>query len=64
MELFRDEPNSGFNNNRDRINYFIKDSESFNYKISITGKLENDDVNFWRTLNIPLINCEVYLDLT
>ena len=61
---YRDEPNSGFNNNRDRINYFIKDSESFNYKISITGKLENDDVNFWRTLNIPLINCEVYLDLT
>ena len=40
---YRDEPNSGFNNNRGRINYSIKDSESFNYKISITGKLENDN---------------------
>ena len=29
---YRDEPNSGYyNNNRDRIHYFIKDSESFNY---------------------------------
>ena len=37
---YRDEPNSDFNNNnnsRDRINYSIKDSESFNYKTSITG---------------------------
>ena len=41
---YRDEPNSGFNNNnRDRINYSIKDSDSFNYKTSITGQLENDD---------------------
>ena len=78
---YRDEPNSCFNinNNRDKINYSIKDSESFNYKTSITGKLEDDneekdDVkivvplkhlsNFWRTLNIPLINCEVSLDFT
>ena len=39
---YRDEPNSGFNsNNRDRINYSIKDSDSFNCKTSIT--LENDD---------------------
>ena len=30
---YRDEPNSGFNNNnRDRIYYSIKDSESVNYK--------------------------------
>ena len=50
----------------------IKDSKSFNYKTSITGKLEGgnlekDDVkivvplkylnNFWRTLDMPLINC-------
>ena len=53
--------------------------ESFDYKTSITGKLEGnnlekDDVeivvslkylsNFWRTLDIPLINCEVFLTLT
>ena len=54
-------------------------SESFNYKTSITGKLEGNEAekenikivvplkylsNFWRTLGIPLINCEVSLDLT
>ena len=65
---YRDEPNSGAVGN---INYSIKDSKSFNYKTSITGKLEGknvekDDVeivvplkylsNFWRTLDIPLIN--------
>ena len=37
---YRDESSSGYNNeNRDRIHYSIKDSESFNYKKSITGKL-------------------------
>ena len=41
---YRDEPNSGYNNNnRDRIHYSIKDSESFNYKTSITGKLKNNE---------------------
>ena len=42
---YSDEPNSGCNNdNRDRIHYSIKDSESFNYKMrSITGKLENNE---------------------
>ena len=77
---YRVEPNSSFDiNNRDSINYSIKDSDSFNYKISTTGQLENDDEEkedikivvplkylskFWRTLNIPLINCETSLDLT
>ena len=72
---YRDEPNSGVNNN---INYSIKDSKSFNYKTSITGKLEGNDTgkeaeivvplkylsNFWRTLDMPLINCEINLILT
>ena len=41
---YRDEPNSGYNNNnRDSIHYSIKDSESFNYKTSITDKLENNE---------------------
>ena len=77
---YRDEPSSGFNNNnRDRMNYSIKDSYSFDNKTSITGQLENDDEekeeikivvslkylsNFWRTLDIPLINCKISLDLT
>ena len=35
---YRDEPNSGFNNNnRDRINYSNKDSDSFNNKTSKQG---------------------------
>ena len=43
---YRDEPNSGA---VEKINYSIKNSKSFDYKISITGKLvgnnvEKDDV--------------------
>ena len=70
----RDEPNSGANNS---INYSIKDSKSFDYKASITGKLEGNNTekeaeivvpikhlsNFWRTLDMPLINCEINLIL-
>ena len=73
---YRDEPNSGAVGN---INYSIKDSISFDYKTSITRKLEGNNVekddieivvplkylsDFWRTLDIPLINCEVPLILT
>ena len=64
---YKDEPNSGANNN---INNSIKDSKSFDYKTSITGKLESNNTkkeveivgplkhlsNFWRTLDKPLIN--------
>ena len=67
-QYFRDEPDD---NN-------IEDSESFKSKIKITGKTPNNnnekDVeimvplkylsNFWRTLEMPLINCEVNLILT
>ena len=57
----------------------MKDSKSFDYKTSITGKLEGSNVekedleivvslkcfsNFWRTLDMPLINCEISLILT
>ena len=35
---YRDEPNSGTEGN---INYSIKDSKSFGYKTSITGKLQD-----------------------
>ena len=68
---YRDEP-------KNNINCSIKDSKSFDYKTSITGKLEGINKtkhveiavslkylnNFWRTLNIPLISCEVNLILT
>ena len=66
-QYYRDEPNDNLAN-----------SESFKSKIKITGKTPNNsnekDVeimvllkyvsNFWRTLEIPLINCEVNLILT
>ena len=66
-QYFRDEPDND-----------IEDSESFKSKIKITGKTPNNnnvkDVeimvplkylsNFWRTLEMPLINCEVKLCLT
>ena len=75
-KYYRDEPNSSAVRN---INYSIKDSKSCNYKTSITGKLEGNNVekddveivvplkclgNFFRPLKIPLINCEVSLILT
>ena len=63
---------------RDQPNDDLADSESFKSKIKITGKTSNNgnekDVeimvplkylsNFWRTLEMPLINCEVNLILT
>ena len=66
-QYYRDEPNDN-----------LTDSESFKSKITIKGKTPADgnekDVeitvplkylsNFWRTLEIPLINCEVNLILT
>ena len=73
----RVEPNSGING---AINYSIRGSESFDYKANfIEGdvmqkSLTKNDViivvplkylsNFWRSLNITLINCEVELILT
>ena len=65
----RDEPSNPLSSN----------SESFKYKTNVIGKTpENNDSltdvkvviplkhlsNFWRALNIPLINCEVELILT
>ena len=75
---YRDEPNSGVGGHNNNVNYSIKDSKSCDYKTNITGKLEGinktKDVeivvplkylsNFWRTLNMPLINCEINLILT
>ena len=52
-------------------------TDSFNFKVKITGRTESDGTkyveimvplkylsNFWRTLEMPLINCEVNLTLT
>ena len=62
---------------KDGPNDSIADFESFKYKVKITGKTKNDNgntknveiyvslkylSNFWRTLEMPLINCEVNLE--
>ena len=63
---------------RDDRNDDITESESFKYKIKIiektsaAGNTKNVKIavplkylsNFWRTLEIPLINCEINLILT
>ena len=76
---YRDDPNSVLGGTNNNINYSIKDSKSFDYKTSIAGKFGDsnrtkEDVkfsvplkhlsNFWRTLDMPLINCEVSLILS
>ena len=66
-KYYKDDPNDN-----------IADSESFKSKVKITGKTPADRntknveiivplkylSNFWRTLEMPLINCEVNLILT
>ena len=71
---YRDEPSSGIGGENGNVNYSTKKFlKSFEYKTKITGKwggIDNDVEitvplnylsNFWRTLNMPLINCEVSL---
>ena len=41
---YRDEPNSGVGSENNNDNYSIKDSKSFDYKTSITGKLEGINI--------------------
>ena len=76
--FYRDEPNSSTDN--DDITHSILNSKSFDYKANFMengvthNNLTKNDVkvvvplkhlsNFWRSLNIPLINCEVELILT
>ena len=67
------------NNNDDIVNFNgANATDSFNFKAKITGQanddgdIENVEImvplkylsNFWRTLEMPLINCEVKLILT
>ena len=66
-QYYKDDPNDNLEN-----------SESFKSKVKITGKTPNNGntkdaeiivplkylTNFWRTLEMPLINCEVNLILT
>ena len=76
-DYYKDEPNSGAD---DGINYSIMYSNSFDYKANfIERSVTQDDLtkngvkivvplkhlsNFWRSLNVPLINCKMELILT
>ena len=80
FNYYRDEPSEitiGAGNNV--INISTRNSKSFGYKTEIIGSLdagedEKEDVeiaiplrylgNFWRSLDIPLINCEITLILS
>ena len=74
---YRDEPNSDTDDNE--IKQSIVNSKSFNYKANFIGSVAHNNLtkndvkivvllkylsNFWRSFNIPLINCEVELILT
>ena len=80
FNYYRDEPSEAeIVNDNGAINISIRNSKSFDYKAKIVGslaagELEKDDVeiaiplkylgNFWRSLDIPLINYEVILILS
>ena len=80
FNYYRDEPSELIIGDDDNaINISIRNSKSFDYKTEITGSLdsgedEKEDVtiaiplkylgNFWRSLDIPLINSEITLILS
>ena len=74
---YRDEPNSGTDDNNN-ITHSILNSESFDNKANFLGSVTHNSLtkndikiviilkylsNFWKSLNIPLVNCEVELIL-
>ena len=80
FNYYRDEPKQHtIGAGDDAINISIRNSKSFDYKTEIiesldAGEDEKEDVtiaiplkyfgNFWRSLDIPLINCEITLILS
>ena len=79
FNYFRDEPSEDeIANGNGAINISIRNSKSFDYKTKIVGTLAANILekevtiaiplkylgNFWRNLDIPLINCEITLALS
>ena len=79
FNYYRDEPNeTEIPNDNGAINISIRNSKSFDYKTKIVGTLADNVLekevtiamplkylgNFWRSLDIPLINCEITLILS
>ena len=79
FNYYRDEPKEHtIGAGDDAINISIRNSKSFDYKTEIIGSLDSGEDekegvaiaiplkylgNFWRSLDIPLINCEITLIL-
>ena len=51
---YRDEPNNGIGGENNNMNYSFKDSKSFDYKTSITGKLEGNNTEIEVEMVAPL----------
>ena len=51
---YRDEPNSSLGGADSNIKYLIKDSKFFDYKTSITGKLEGNNTETEAEIIVPL----------
>ena len=79
FHYYRDEPNEAeVANDNGAISISIRNSKSFDYKTKIVGTLAANVLekevtiaiplkylgNFWRSLDIPLINCEITLILS
>ena len=79
FNYYRDEQSEAeIANYNGAINISIRNSKSFDYKTKIVGRLPNNVLekevtiaiplkyllNFWRSLDIPLINCEITLALS
>ena len=79
FDYFRDELKDYNTNGDNTINVSIRGSKSFDYKADISRSLadganQNENIeiaiplkylgNFWRSLDIPLINCEITLILS
>ena len=80
FNYYRDKPNEAeIANDNGVINISIRNSKSFDYKTKIIGSLdagegEKEDItisiplkylgNFWKSLDMPLINCEITLILS
>ena len=74
FNYYRDEPNEAeIANENGAINISVRNSKSFDHKTTIVGTLADNVLekevtiaiplkylgNFWRSLDIPLINCEI-----
>ena len=51
---YRNKPNRGIGGENNNVNYSIKDSKSFDYKTSITGKLEGNNTEKKVEIVVPL----------